>query len=136
MNSPSRRKPRLSDVKFDQDDFVGAGFKRLEEGLVENQPPMIKWGMLYGKMSHREKIRYLERLASAMNNAAYKIQKERDELGRLAELKERQLEVGKKALEQNNDMVQQQLTKMNEERQHYNTEIARLRARVRELEQK
>ena len=120
--------------RLNQDDFVGAGFRRLDGRAIVQHPPMIKWGTGYQRMTLRERIRYLERVASAMNHAAATIQGERDELNRLIALKEKQVQAAKIALDQNNDMIEREITKMNAERQRYNAAIAELRARVRELE--
>ncbi len=114
--------------KLNQDDFVGAGFKRLDDTAIEQHPPKIKWGQLYRDMNTDAKIRYLERLASAMNHAADKIQSERDALIQLCEKKEKQLLSMSHAVEQNNAMLQSEVTRMNGERQEMLREIARLRA--------
>lgn len=116
---------------LNQDDFVGAGFQRLDATAIEQHPPKIKWGQLYRDMSMRAKIRYLERLASAMNHAAATIQNERDALGALCEKKEQQLATMARAVEQNNAMLQSEVTRMNEDRQQMLKEVARLRAELR-----
>ena len=120
--------------RLSQEDFVGAGFKRLDDEKIVQHPPKIKWGAGYQAMPLRERIRYLERVASAMNYAAAQIQDERNDLNRLIALKEKQVKAAATALDQNNAMIQSEITRMNEERQRYNAEIAKLRARVRELE--
>lgn len=117
--------------RLNQNDFVGAGFKRLDNTAIEQYPPKIQWGQLYRDKSQEEKIRYLERLASAMNHAAAKIQAERDALGRLCEKKEMQLIVMAHSMEQNNAMLQSEVTGMNEDRQQMLQEIARLRTELR-----
>ena len=113
-------------------DFIGAGFHKVEN--VTDRPPRIKWGMIYQSKSMRDKIKYLEKLASVMNHAAYLIQNERNELIVLAEKKEQQIVAMKKALDQNNAMIQSEITKMNAEHQEYFKEIKNLRDRIRELE--
>ena len=115
-------------------DWLGEGFHRLDEDLIERRPPKIQWGMIYKGYSDEQKVAYLEKLAAAMNHAAYLIQNERNQLGELCERKEAQLESMKKALEENNSMIQGQITEMNAERQHYNKSISDLKSRVRELE--
>lgn len=115
------------------DDLVAAGFHRLDKEFSK-RPPKIKWGAIYTKAQKQDKIPYLEKLAASMNHAAYLIQGERDQLGALCEKKEAQIQSLKKGLDQNNEMIQGQITKMNEERQLYNAAIAELRAKVRELE--
>lgn len=119
--------------KIHIDDLVDAGFERLDPRLVEKRPPAIKWGMLYQRKTPEQKMRYLERLASSMNQAAAKIQSERNELGRLCELKEAQLAQLSVAMRQNNDMIQSEVTRMNADRRQYRDEIAKLRAEVRAL---
>jgi hypothetical protein len=118
-----------------EQDLLAEGFHRLEPRLVEKRPPKIKWGPIYQAKPALEKIIYLEKLAAAMNHAAYLVQGERDKLGELCAKKEQQLVAMKEALNQNNNMIQVQVTKMNEERQQYNKAIAVLNARVRELEE-
>ena len=76
---------------MNENDLITAGFEKLDPKLLPKQPPKINWGMLYKQKSDAEKIRYLEKLASAMNHAASLIQDERNELGRLCELTEAQL---------------------------------------------
>jgi uncharacterized coiled-coil DUF342 family protein len=118
----------------EHDDLVSAGFERLDPTLIERRPPKIQWGMIYKtRWSKDEKIAYLEKLAATMNQAAAKIQAERDELGRLCELKEQQLLKLAEAVRQNNAMLQQEITEMNAQRQDYNEDIARLNTELRAL---
>lgn len=116
-------------------DFVGAGFKRLDDNLLEQRPPRVKWGQLYRDMGTDAKIRYLERVASAMNHAAARIQDERNKLGELCEKKEAQLSALSKAVAQNNDMLQSEVTRMNADRQAMLAEIARLRRELKHAAQ-
>lgn len=116
-------------------DFVGAGFKRLDDNLLEQRPPRVKWGQLYRDMGTDAKIRYLERVASAMNHAAATIQDERNKLGELCEKKEAQLSALSKAVAQNNDMLQSEVTRMNADRQAMLAEIARLRRELKHAAQ-
>ena len=123
--------------KWDIDDLMDAGFERLDSTKMENRPPRIKWGRIYKeKMSPQQKIEYLERLASTMNHAAALIQKERNVLGILCEKKEAQLMVMKKTVDQNGDMLQQQITRLNADRQHFIDEITKLRTEIRTLKKK
>jgi len=117
-----------------QDDFVAAGFHRLDERLVTRRPPKIMWGPEYLMKTDSAKIEYLEKLAAAMNHAAHLIQDERDQLNKLCGLKEEQITSMKASLAQNNEMIHSEITKMNEERQSYNAQIAKLNQRIRELE--
>ena len=102
--------------------------------LISERPPKINWGKGYLNKPDSEKIKYLENFASSMNHAAYLIQGERDQLGKLCELKEKQLIGMNKSLTANNTMLQQEITKINEQRQGFNAEVARLNSRIRELE--
>ncbi len=116
------------------DDLVSAGFHRIDEKALPNHPPKISWGPIYQGKSDREKIIYLEKLSEAMNHAAFLIQNERNELTELCALKEAQLETLTKAMEANNEMIQQEVTRMNADRQNYNQAIKELNEKVRELE--
>jgi septal ring factor EnvC (AmiA/AmiB activator) len=122
--------------KFVMKDFVGAGFKRIDEDKIKQHPPMIQFGDLYGKMSLRERVRYCERLASTMNDAAAKMQDERNELLEICQKQEAQLKAGGIAMTANQSMIQSQILQHNEENQENQAEIARLNARIRELETK
>lgn len=119
--------------KNGKDEYVAAGFERLDPELIERRPPKIKWGRLYGDMSDEAKVTYLEKLAATMNHAAYLIQEERNKLGVLCDMKEKQLLKMAEAVRVNNDMLQHEVTRMNEQRQGYNREVARLNERIREL---
>ncbi len=116
-----------------QDDFVGAGFHQLDENLVQPNAPKISWGKVYLGKPVAWKLTYLERLASTMNHAAFLIKVERDQLNELCIAKETQIVTMKMALDQNNRMIQDQITKMNTERQKYNAAIAELNADLSEL---
>lgn len=115
-------------------DFLGEGFHKLDDELVDNKAPRIKWGDKYQKKSDADKILYLQRLASTMNHAAYLIQNERNELLELMQLKEKQLEAMAANLDANNNMIQQQITKMNANKQEYHKRIASLNNQIREYE--
>ena len=45
------------------DDFVGAGFHRLPDNLIEQHPPEVKWGEKVRMMSAKGRERYLTRVA-------------------------------------------------------------------------
>jgi hypothetical protein len=119
----------------DNGDIFAAGFERLDEKYITKRPPKINWGMIYKDMPDAEKISYLEKLASSMNHAAALVQDERNELGRLCELKEGQIATMEEAVRQNNVMLQQEVTRMNTQRQDYNEIIKGLNQRIKELEQ-
>lgn len=113
-------------------DLIDAGFHRLGKELVKDHPPKIQWGLIYREWADEDKVAYLEKLAAAMNHAAYLIQNERNQLGELCELKESQITALKAALDQNNAMIQGEITKMNAERQQYNGAIAGLNKQLKE----
>ena len=115
-------------------DFVGDGFRRIDPKVMTRRPPRIKWGELYKSWKPERKIEYLEKFAASMNNAADLLQHERNELNVLCEKKEKQIEAMKVAIDQNNAMIQSEITKMNAERQEYNKAIAERNQRIRELE--
>ena len=118
-----------------QDDLTDAGFIKLDDQVVHRlHPPKIKWGKLYGEKTDEQKITYLEKLAASMNHAAGLIQSERNELGRICEKKEEQLIKMSEAMKQNNVMLQQEVTRMNSKQQDFNTVVARLNQKIRELE--
>jgi len=114
--------------------LIAAGFHKLDPELMVDRPPKIKWGLVYQASSDEQKITYLEKLAAAMNHAAHLIQSERDKLSVLCVKKEEQIKSLKKALDQNNDMIQSEITRMNSERQDYNKAAAEANAKIRELE--
>lgn len=116
-----------------QDDFVGKGFHRLDPKLVKTHPPKIAWGEAYREWSWEEKVVYLEKLSSTMNHAAHLIQVERNQLLELCVKKEKQIENMKTALDQNNEMIQQQVTKFNEQINASAAEVTRLNKRAKEL---
>jgi len=122
----------LIDKDNQQDDLVAIGFHKLDDKLVERRAPKIEWGRLYKDFTDAEKIAYLEKLAATMNNAAYLIQNERNELTRLCELKEKQIEKIKAAMDQNMAMLQSEVTAMNSQRQGYHQEVARLNGIIRD----
>ncbi len=118
----------------EQQDLIAQGFHRLDETLIEKRPPKISWGRIYKDMTDQKKIEYLEKLASTMNHAASLIQGERNELNNLCELKENQLGKMKEAMDQNMNMLQTEVTKMNEQRQGFNAEVGRLNKIIKDLE--
>jgi hypothetical protein len=117
-----------------EQDFLGKGFHKLDENLVDRKAPKIQWGDKFQAMPDADKILYLKRLASTMNHAAYLIQNERNQLLDLMEKKELQLEAMKRSIEQNNEMIQGQITEMNANKQEYHKKIASLNKKLREYE--
>ena len=65
-----------------------------------------------------------------MNHAASLIQDERNQLNKLCELKEQQIEKLKAAMDQNNGMLQSEVAKINEERQKFNESKAGLKGQA------
>lgn len=122
-------------IKYDnmKKDLISAGFRKLDDSLVSNRPPKIKWGELYKQFSDKEKIEYLQKIASTMNHAAYLIQEERNGLLKSIDKKEEQLIKMKKTIDQNMEMLQIEITKINEERQEVNKKVAKLNAEIRRL---
>jgi len=120
---------------MNEPDYVAAGFQALDVELPP-RPKKIQWGRLYRDKTDAQKITYLEKLAASMNEAAAKIQGERDALGQLCELKEQQLIQQSRAVAANNEMLQAEMTKMNLDKQEILKSCADLRARVRELERR
>lgn len=117
-----------------EQDFLGSGFKRLSDDIVKKNAPKISWGMQYQAMEDQDKVKYLEKLSATMNYAAHLIQTERNKLLELMERKEAQIVNMSKALKDNNEMILQQLTKFNEQKQEYHKVIAELNKQLREWE--
>ena len=101
-------------------DFIAKGFRKLDSKFLTRRPPKIKWGKMYLALSDAEKIEYLQKLASTMNHAASLVQDERNELLKLCELKEGQIEQMKKAMVANDSMLHSEVEKINAERQSFN----------------
>ena len=118
------------------DDFMIDGFHKLDEKIVDERPPKIRWSDRFRERSIEDQAAYLEKLAHTMNHAAYLIQNERDQLNELCEKKELQLESLNEAIKQNNLMLQQEVARMNAQRQEYHLNIKRLNAEIRSLKMK
>lgn len=116
-----------------QPDVVAEGFHKLEEGLVKEKPPTIRWGKRYLSWGQQRKIDYLEKFAASMNHAAFLIQGERDQLLEICKKQEKHIESLAKGLDENNAMIQGQITSMNAERQSFNKSAAAMKATIREL---
>jgi len=119
-------------IKIDnlQEDLIAKGFHKLDDKLLVVKPPKILWGGIYQASSNEEKIEYLEKLAATMNHAASLIQDERNQLNKLCELKEQQIEKLKEAMDANNNMLQSEVAKINEERQKFNASKAGLKGQA------
>jgi seryl-tRNA synthetase len=107
------------------------GLKRVE--AVE-LPPKILWGEIFQSWDLEKKLDYLTKFAEAMNHAADLIQNERNALIKLVELKEKEIEQVKPMMEANLQMLQNEITKMNKYKQETHKTIAKLNARIKELE--
>uniref|UniRef100_A0A6M3JX88 Uncharacterized protein n=1 Tax=viral metagenome TaxID=1070528 RepID=A0A6M3JX88_9ZZZZ len=124
---------RLINADNAKEDLIAAGFKRLDPELITDRPPKIQWGILYKAFNPTEKIEYLEKLASSMNHAAYLIQEERNSLLKLCDMKDKQVNAMKVSMQQNMDMLQSEVTKMNEDKRESNKAVADLNRQIREL---
>lgn len=116
-----------------EDDLVEAGFERLDQRLLDDRAPKIKWGHIYEKWPADRKLTYLEKLATSMNHAASLIQDERNQLVTLVELKEQQIEQAQKDVNANNAMLQAQITKHNAEKQDLLKASMALQAEIKTL---
>jgi hypothetical protein len=130
--SPARRSILVDNM---QEDLENAGLNKLDPKHVDLAPPRIKWGELYKNFNEAEKVEYLEKIASAMNHAAYQVQLERDELLKLCELKEKQIHQLGHDMRNNNGMIQSEIMKVNDERQAFNKHVAELNQQIKDLTQ-
>ncbi len=117
-----------------RENLIEQGFRKLDSNLIVEKPPKIKWGPRYKESDIDIKLIYLENIASVMNHAAYLIQNERNQLLELCTKKEQQLVAMTKNIDANNQMIQSEVTRMNEDRQKFNAAIAGLKTKIRELE--
>ena len=115
-------------------DQLAEGFQRIDPKTIEARPPKIAWGDRFQSWPAEKQILWLIKFAETMNHAADLLQKERDELNALCEKKEMQVTKLTEMMHQNNAMLQQEVTRFNEQRQDYNKEIARLNAKIRGIE--
>lgn len=96
---------------------VAEGFYKLDDNILDKKPPKIKWMPEFEKQDMKVQLEYCKKLAATMNHAAKLVSDERDRLVELMVRKEKQLESMAEQLNQNNIMLQDQITKMNEQRQ-------------------
>ena len=113
------------------DDFVGAGFHRLPDNLIEQHPPEVKWGEKVRMMSAKGRERYLTRVAATMNHAAALLQRDKDTLNTVAIQMKEQLDAMASAMKGNNSMLAFEITRLNEDRQQMLKTIARQNAELR-----
>lgn len=116
------------------DNFLAKGFHELDEHLLDQNPPRITFEQGFYDKSDDAKLKYLVRLASTMNHASKLVSIERDELVKLLVLKDQQLEAQEESVRRNMEMLQSEVTRMNEQKQGFHAEVRRLNARIKELE--
>ncbi len=129
-NVRGKKRPLIS-----YEDFVGAGFKKIDPKYLENNAPRVDWDKVLHGRTPEQKMLYLKKLSSSMNYAASMISIERDQLARFLLKKEQQLKKLMKAMDDNNAMIQQQVTQMNEDRQKYNKHVANLNKEIKALKE-
>jgi len=115
-------------------DLLVEGFHKLDDHLLDNKAPKLTLMSGFHDKDEATKTRYLLALAATMNHAAKLVSEERDALVEAIVLKEQQLEKLAAAMEANNNMLQSEVTKMNEHKQGFHAEVRRLNTRIRELE--
>ena len=108
---------------------------------TSTKAPMIELGEPFFEQSHKEQVRYLHKLASAMNHAADIIQKERDALLSQKIALEQQLLQAQNALGIQKASMINAITNNNAQNQETGSRIVELQnrvkvqgARIRELE--
>jgi len=108
----------------------------LEEGVarITKQAPMIKMGFQFYEKTIEEQSKYWHKLASSLNQACQKIQKERDALNALLFEKEKLLTQAQKERGQDRGMIQKQLMSANVKYQKLLEENQTLQKRITELE--
>jgi len=99
---------------------------------VRKIAPAIKWGSGYLKKSDAEKITYLEKLASSLNDALKMMQEDRNRLSTIAFAQEAQLRQAGVGATAQNDMLQQQITRWNADKEERLQRVQTLQAQVRE----
>lgn len=119
---------------INEPDILVEGFHKVDSHLLEPKAPRLKFMPKFYEKADEQKLEYLVKLASTMNQATVLIQNERDELVKLMVKKEAQLEKMAEMMRQNNEMLQQEVTRMNEQRQQYHQRMMAADERIRELE--
>lgn len=119
--------------KMVEKDYIAEGWNRIDPKLVTDKPPKIQWGSKYLEWDDKKRIGYLEQLAGSMNHACDLIQKERNKLLELCELKEKQLLSMRVAMDQNTKMLHSEVTRMNTEKQELLKDIAESNKEIVEL---
>jgi len=117
-----------------QEDFLAEGFHQLDDNLIELKAPRLTEPTEFAAKSDNQKYLHYRKIAATMNHAAKLIQDERNKLVKLMEKKEKQLINMSQQVQASNEMVQREVARMNEQKQGFHAEVARLNERIRELE--
>ena len=100
---------------------------------MEKNAPMISWGCVFEEWPDTRKIDYLKKLASTMNHAADVLQTERNEIIKIAKAQETQIAQVAETEQQNRNLLQQQMTKANADKEALNQRIVELVQQVKAL---
>ena len=117
-----------------QEDFMAEGFYKLDENIVDLRAPRLTEPPKFAARTDGQKYLYYRKVAATMNHAAKLVSEERNNLNDLLIKKEEQLKAMIAQVNENNAMVQSEVTKMNKQKQGFHAEVSRLTARIRELE--
>ena len=96
--------------------------------------PMIEFSDLWWAREAEDRVNYLHKLASSLDDAAKKLQKENNEMNELLFKKEAQLDAAHKAMGTDRSMIQKQLINENAKQQKLLEENQALRAEIKALE--
>ncbi len=129
-NSHSKKRSLIS-----AEDFVGAGFKKIDPKYLEDNAPKVDWDKILHRKTTEQKLLYLKKFSSSMNYAASMISIERDQMTRFLLKKEMQLKKLMKMMDENNAMLQTEVTRMNSDRQKYNEHVANLNREIKALKE-
>jgi hypothetical protein len=137
--SESKKKPTFAKGDKDYPDtivpFAPPGFAKLQPiNGMRCIAPKISWGGEYDAWPIEKRLRYAERLASAMNHAADLLQQERNKLLEIAQHHEVQLKAAIHRYNEASDLLQRQVTLHNAEEQKLHRTIVELQGRIRALE--
>ncbi len=138
MNDPKMMLTNVRGKKralISHEDFIGAGFKKVDPKYLEDNAPKVNWDKIIHDKTVEQKLLWLKKLCSSMNYAASMISIERDQLARFLLKKEQQLKKLMKAMDDNNAMLQQEVTRMNEDRQKFNKHVANLNKEIKALKE-
>ena len=108
---------------------------------MRSQAPAIRWGEEYESWPMEKRLRYAEKLASAMNHAADVLQQERNKLIELVRRQEEQIKALVLKNESQGELVHRELRSVDKEKQELYQQIVTLKAllkkqnrRIQELE--